>query len=154
LLAQRWSDHYIEALHLKIPALVGYIDQLKAMSPPEESTSQEPLAVNESSKKIFIVHGHDSAALDQLELILHRRDLDPFILQNTAGGGLTIIEVLEKEIGPRDGAARFGIVLLTPDDTGTPILKARGLRSPEPDKMSCWKWACSSRHLGGPMSRF
>jgi predicted nucleotide-binding protein len=116
--AQRWSDHYKEALHLKIPALVGYIDQLKAMSPPEQSTSQEPLAVNESSKKIFIVHGHDSAALDQLELILHRLDLDPFILQNTAGGGLTIIEVLEKEIGPRDGAARFGIVLLTPDDTG------------------------------------
>ena len=64
------------------------------------------------------MHGHDTEALNQLELILRRLELEPFILQNTAGGGLTIIEALEKEIGPRPGAARFGIVLLTPDDVG------------------------------------
>lgn len=65
--------------------------------------------------KIFVVHGHDRDARDQLELVLHRLGLDPFILQNNDGGGMTIIEALEKNIY-KDAA--FGIVLLTPDDFG------------------------------------
>ncbi|MDV2874824.1 TIR domain-containing protein [Phytobacter diazotrophicus] len=73
----------------------------------------------ESPKKIFIVHGHDHAAKEQLELILHKLGLpDHFILQNTGGTGLTIIEELEREIGQGQTATRFGIVLLTPDDMG------------------------------------
>jgi predicted nucleotide-binding protein len=70
------------------------------------------------SKKVFVVHGHDATAREQLELILHRLGLNPFVLQNTAGEGLTIIEALEREICPTKNAARFGIVLLTPDDIG------------------------------------
>src|SRR5258706_13708916 len=38
------------------------------------------------SKHIFIVHGHDSDARDQLELALHRLGLKPFILMNSSGG--------------------------------------------------------------------
>lgn len=69
-------------------------------------------------KKVFVVHGHDDASREQLELVLHKLSLNPFVLANTAGGGLTIIEALEREIGPKEGQARFGIVLLTPDDLG------------------------------------
>ncbi len=68
--------------------------------------------------KVFVVHGHDTAAREQLELILHRLGLDPFVLANTGGGGLTIIEALEREIVEPHIRARFGIVLLTPDDMG------------------------------------
>jgi predicted nucleotide-binding protein len=68
-------------------------------------------------KHIFIVHGHDSDARDQLELALHRLGLQPFILMNTSGGGKTIIEALEGQIG-RDFTSDFGIVLMTPDDFG------------------------------------
>ena len=71
-----------------------------------------------ANKRVFVVHGHDSSAREQLELIIHKLGLDPFVLQNTGGGGLTIIEALEREIGPKPDAARFGIVLLTPDDFG------------------------------------
>lgn len=71
-----------------------------------------------ASKKIFIVHGHDTQAREQLELVLHRLEVQPFVLANTAGGGLTLIEALEQEIGPGPGRSRFGIVLLTPDDVG------------------------------------
>jgi predicted nucleotide-binding protein len=67
---------------------------------------------------VFVVHGHDATAREQLELTLHRLGLDPFVLANTGGGGLTIIEALEAEIGGGDGQAKFGIVLLTPDDIG------------------------------------
>jgi len=70
------------------------------------------------SKKVFVVHGHDTTTREQLELILHRLGLNPFVLQNTAGAGLTIIEALEKEICSVKTGARFGIVLLTPDDIG------------------------------------
>ena len=68
--------------------------------------------------KVFVVHGHDTTAREQLELILHRLGLEPFVLANTGGGGLTIIEALEQEIVKPHIRARFGIVLLTPDDMG------------------------------------
>jgi len=67
------------------------------------------------SAKIFLVHGHDRDARDQLELILLRLGLQPFILQNNDGGGNTIIEALEENIHENTA---FGIILLTPDDFG------------------------------------
>lgn len=81
-------------------------------------SSGNSTAPQQNSGKVFIVHGHDSVAREQLELVVHKLGLDPFVLQNSGGSGLTIIEALENEIGPRNGAARFGIVLLTPDDIG------------------------------------
>lgn len=76
-----------------------------------------PQAAPPLPKHIFIVHGHDSDARDQLELALHRLGLKPFILMNASGGGKTIIEALEGQIG-RDFTSDFGIVLMTPDDFG------------------------------------
>ncbi|MGL4409718.1 MAG: TIR domain-containing protein [Zoogloea sp.] len=73
---------------------------------------------SQSKEKVFVVHGHDATARDQLELALHKLGLDPFVLANTGGGGMTIIEALESEIGGHQDAARFGIVLMTPDDVG------------------------------------
>jgi predicted nucleotide-binding protein len=69
-------------------------------------------------EKVFVVHGHDTVSREQLELVLHKLGLDPYVLANTGGGGLTIIEALENEIGGHSDAARFGIVLMTPDDIG------------------------------------
>lgn len=83
-----------------------------------------------ANKKVFLVHGHDTAAREQLELVLHKLRLDPFVLANTGGGGLTIIEALEAEIGPRNNQARFGIVLMTPDDMG--YSKAEGADAIQP----------------------
>ncbi len=85
----------------------------------EAAEPQAPTSYSNENKKVFVVHGHDTVAREQLaELILHKLGLYPFVLQNTSGGGLTIIEALEQEIGPNASQARFGIVLLTPDDMG------------------------------------
>jgi predicted nucleotide-binding protein len=73
-------------------------------------------------KQVFIVHGHDDAAREQLELVLHKLGLNPYVLANTGGHGLTIIEALEAKIG-RNGATSFGIVLMTPDDMGYALSK-------------------------------
>lgn len=79
------------------------------------------------SAKIFVVHGHDREARDQLELVLMRLGLQPFILQNADGGSKTIIEALEQHIYKE---AAFGIVLLTPDDFGYPKTKGEADRQP------------------------
>lgn len=85
-----------------------------------EQLAPEPLAADHGSQervqgRIFVVHGHDREARDQLELVLRRLGLQPFILQNEDGGGRTIIEALEQNIY-KDAA--FGVVLMSPDDFG------------------------------------
>lgn len=77
--------------------------------------------------KIFVVHGHDKNALMQLELVLRRLGLDPFILQNNDGETKTLIEALEQQIYKESA---FGIVLLTPDDYGYPKSKDDAERQP------------------------
>jgi predicted nucleotide-binding protein len=63
------------------------------------------------------VHGRDHDARDQLDLILRKLGLLPYILQVTGGGGDTLIEALERMIG-KSALSAFGIVLVTPDDMG------------------------------------
>ena len=86
-------------------------------TPAPSATSSEQPGVPTESDRVFVVHGHDREAREQLELVLRRLELDPFVLANTGGQGLTIIEALEKEISSPQ-TRRFGIVLLTPDDRG------------------------------------
>jgi predicted nucleotide-binding protein len=66
---------------------------------------------------IFVVHGRDHESKDQLELVLRRLGLEPFVLQVTGGGGDTLIEALERQIG-KAAQSSFGIVLATPDGLG------------------------------------
>ncbi len=68
-----------------------------------------------AQKKIFIVHGHDREAREQLELILMKLGLNPFVLQNADSGSKTIVEALEQNIY---NEAALGIILITPDDYG------------------------------------
>jgi predicted nucleotide-binding protein len=71
----------------------------------------------DADSQIFVVHGRDHDSRDQLELVLRRLGLEPFILQVTGGGGDTLIESLERMIG-KSARSAFGIVLVTPDDMG------------------------------------
>lgn len=90
-----------------------------AQAQPAEHASPATLAASVSQpKQVFVVHGHDELAREQLELVLHKLGIDHFILANSGGGGLTIIESLEAKIGQNSTATSFGIVLMTPDDMG------------------------------------
>lgn len=99
------------------PAKARLFEQIggKAAAAP---ASAQPYAPAKAKEKVFVVHGHDSPAREQLELVLHKLGLDPYVLANTGGGGLTIIEALESHIGSHTEGAQFGIVLMTPDDIG------------------------------------
>lgn len=88
------------------------------------ATDAAPVVVAATPKQVFIVHGHDDVAREQLELVLHKLGLDPYVLANTGGHGLTIIEALEAKIGKNSSTA-FGIVLMTPDDMGYALSKGQ-----------------------------
>ncbi|WP_208440162.1 TIR domain-containing protein [Bartonella raoultii] len=90
--------------------LAPYLEEIPTTPSPKIASNvpQTP------SQKIFIVHGHDHVALEQVKLVLYDLGLAPYILP--INNGLTLIEALEKEIC--NDSIGFGIVLLTPDDMG------------------------------------
>jgi predicted nucleotide-binding protein len=83
----------------------------------EVALSEGSATTNSRESTIFVVHGRDHDARDQLDLILRKLGLLPYILQVTGGGGDTLIEALERMIG-KSALSAFGIVLVTPDDMG------------------------------------
>ncbi len=104
--------------------LLEKIEEISSQSSPKMQEGKNTSVVkpsNHKSQKVFVVYGHDTVAREQLELILMKLGLDPFVLSNTSGGGNTIIEALEDEILSPDKNCECGIVLMTPDDMGYAI---------------------------------
>jgi hypothetical protein len=66
------------------------------------------------SNKVFIVHGHDEAAMHSLARFLERLGLEAIILAEQPNMGRTIIEKFEASAGE----VGFAVVLMTPDDVG------------------------------------
>jgi predicted nucleotide-binding protein len=71
---------------------------------------------NPGSRRVFIVHGHDEAALHAAARMVERLGMEAVILRDQANSGQTVIEQFE-EHGEQ---ASFAVVLLTPDDVGGP----------------------------------
>lgn len=90
----------------------------QSAEPMQHATPETIAASTTQNKQVFVVHGHDETSKEQLELVLHKLGIDHFILANSGGGGLTIIEALEAKIGKNSTATSFGVVLMTPDDMG------------------------------------
>ena len=66
------------------------------------------------SDDIFVVHGHDEAAKEQVARVIQRAGFNPVILHEQPNGGNTIIEKFEKH----GSAAGFAVIIATPDDVG------------------------------------
>lgn len=80
----------------------------------EPSTAKQSINQGTDDNKIFVVHGHDIASRENLELILRRWSLTPIVIQDMSSSGKSIIESLEEHVK----SCRVGIVLMTPDDYG------------------------------------
>ncbi|PWC26771.1 hypothetical protein CR165_21405 [Pseudoroseomonas aestuarii] len=79
-----------------------------------ETAPSVPAQAKRPSRKVFVVHGHDEAALQSVARYLEKLGLEAIILREQPDQGLTIIEKFEgcaAEVG-------FAVVLLTPDDIG------------------------------------
>lgn len=95
---------------------ISYVKEKTAHSEgPTESletpTSQSGTTVK--SDKIFVVHGHDEAAMEKMARFLERIGMKPVILHEQASENKTVIEKFEKH-----SDVEFAVVLLTPDDEG------------------------------------
>ena len=71
-----------------------------------------PIARNK--RKVFIVHGRDNEAKQELARFLSGLGLEPIILHEQASAGMTIIEKIERYANDAD----FALVLYTPCDLG------------------------------------
>jgi predicted nucleotide-binding protein len=78
------------------------------------------------TRKIFVVHGHDEAALQSVARFLEQLQLEAIVLREQPDQGRTIIEKFEdyaNEVG-------FAVVLLTPDDVaGTDATTSQAARA-------------------------
>lgn len=92
-------------------ALKEDLEYLQAQVAHSKPTSPAALGV---SNRVFVVHGHDEAALHGLARFLEKLGLEAIVLREQPDQGRTIIEKFEAsaaEVG-------FAVVLLTPDDLG------------------------------------
>jgi predicted nucleotide-binding protein len=62
-------------------------------------------------RQIFIVHGHNHEAKNELEIFIKEIGLDPIVLHRKPDEGQTLIEKFEKH-----SKVGYAIILLTPDD--------------------------------------
>ena len=69
--------------------------------------------VKDNNKKVFIVHGHDTAAKIEMARTLEKIGLDAIILHEQADSGMTIIEKIEAY-----SDVAFAVVLYTECDLG------------------------------------
>jgi predicted nucleotide-binding protein len=76
-----------------------------------------------TSRRIFIVHGHDGELKHQLARLLRRLQFEPVILQELPDSGRTLIEKLRAEVAE----IGFAFILLTPDDVGQAKTDADGM---------------------------
>ena len=109
-----WEDHRAKSLTTQISRLDGLIELLRTEI---QLTSAGTLETRTEAvgHKIFLVHGHDEAALHATARFLEQLRQDFVVLREQPNKGRTIIEKFEDyaDVG-------FAVVLLTPDDRGGP----------------------------------
>ncbi len=76
----------------------------------EDAQSQQAL----TSHKVFLVHGRDDVAKNEVALFLRAIGLEPIILHLQPNGGRHLLTKFTEE----SEGARFAVVLMTPDDEG------------------------------------
>jgi predicted nucleotide-binding protein len=91
-------------------------NEIKPVVPEQGFIGQNKPAVagaNFNKEQIFIVHGHDEHAKNDVKAYVESKGLEPIILHMQASGGRTIIEKIDhySNVG-------FGIVLYTECDVG------------------------------------
>lgn len=92
----------LELIEEPVTAVAGSADELAA-----------PVGAAPTTRKVFVVHGHDNTAEVEVARFLEKAGFQPVILHEKPSGGRTIIEKLEHyaDVG-------FAVVILTPDDIG------------------------------------
>lgn len=112
-----WGLDIIKELKEIIVAMITQMEgdiEKCALIPCKVSSATHSVSAQNSSKDVFIVHGHDDAALKDVENFVRKIGFNPIILRDMPSTGKTVIEKIEKYTGN----VCFAIVLYTPCDEG------------------------------------
>lgn len=110
------EDFYRE-MDRDINSLMSIRERLKLIPVNLPSMSTELLAQQKGAtitNNVFIVHGHDKSAKDEVARLIDKLHLIPVILHEQPDKGRTIIEKFENHAED----ATYAVILLTPDDIG------------------------------------
>jgi hypothetical protein len=114
-----------EELNLLLSTLLSIKDYFEHEKFDENFISRPPESPRKvSTRKIFIVHGHDTEITTETARFLEKLTLQPIILHEQPDQGQTIIEKFEaySDVG-------FAVVLLTPDDVGAKQTESENLKA-------------------------
>lgn len=78
------------------------------------TTSTQNESVTRNKRKVFIVHGRDNSAKQEVSRFIEKLGLEAIILHEQASAGMTIIEKIEHYSNDAD----FALILYTPCDLG------------------------------------
>lgn len=90
------------------------IPQPSSTAPIPNSFIPQPPQVARNKRKVFIVHGRDNEAKQEISRFIEKLGLEAIILHEQANAGMTIIEKIEKYSNDAD----FALVLYTACDKG------------------------------------
>lgn len=113
---------YVKEERDELKSKVQYLEALKEMlqiiptAAIKENTPSDRLQTT-NSKKVFIVHGHNHALRNEVELLVKQLDFEPIVLFKEPNLGDTVIEKLFRKMDD----ASFAIVLYTKCDEGKAV---------------------------------
>lgn len=114
------TEGYVQAAHFHSPVSVEEAPNLAATIAQEvRGASQPARAEAEAPHSVFVVHGHDGTALEQVHAYLRGLGIETVVLSRRPGPAQSLFQkflTVSKE-------ARFAIVLLTADDFGASRLQ-------------------------------
>ena len=112
---QHWYDPEISgsSLIFNLKSIMNKMLAYQAVNYPIQETGLHKIERKSMSKKVFIVHGHDNAAIQEMARTLEKGGFEAIILHEQPDSGLTIIEKIE-----RYSDVDFAVVLYTECDLG------------------------------------
>jgi len=108
-----WENHRVETLLTQLSRMQSLIELLTTEIELQGGSPDSPAQVPLTSHRIFLVHGHEEAALHETARFLEKLEQEVIVLREQPNRGRTIIEKFEDyaDVG-------FAVVLLTGDDIG------------------------------------
>ncbi len=111
---QYYQEQYQSAVVRARADLIAVLNHLMEDAHSLIRDSDGSATPEKSTKRVFVVHGHDTQLRDRVEILLHRGGLEPVILANEPNRGRTLIDKFMEHASE----AQAAVVLLTGDDRG------------------------------------
>lgn len=115
-----WESGHKQALNL-IDAVIEDAKLFASKTEPEKNIETK---TKNNNSKVFVVHGHDDGAKNEVARFIEKLGFDAIILHEQVNSGATIIEKLETHTD-----VDFAVVLYTACDIGGARVKPNELKS-------------------------